>query len=73
MDHVAEVAARLGDGVLLAKVDIESAYQLIPVHPEDRPLQAVQWREQILCCLSASVLPQKSLMLLPTPYTGTLC
>ena len=28
---------------LLAKVDIESAYQLNPVHPDDRPLQVVQW------------------------------
>jgi hypothetical protein len=47
VDHVADVAVRLGVGALLAKADIESAYRLIPVHPEDRPLQAVQWREQI--------------------------
>lgn len=25
------------------KMDIESAYQLVPVHPQDRPLQAMQW------------------------------
>ena len=47
VDHVAEDAVRLGVGALMATVDIESAYRLIPVHPEDRPLQAVQWREQI--------------------------
>ena len=47
VDHVADVAVRLGVGALLAKADIESAYRLIPVHPEDRPLQAVQWQEQI--------------------------
>ena len=47
VDDVADVAVRLGVGALLAKVDIESAYRLIPVHREDLPLQAVQWREQI--------------------------
>ena len=47
VDHVAEVAVNLGPGALLAKVDIESAYRLIPVHPQDRPLQAVRWRDQI--------------------------
>ena len=36
-----------GRGALLAKVDIESAYRLIPVHPQDRLLQAVQWRSNI--------------------------
>ncbi len=35
---------RSGRGALLAKVDIEAAYRLIPVHPQDRILQAVQWR-----------------------------
>ena len=33
----------LGRGALLSKVDIESAYRLILVHPEDRPLQAISW------------------------------
>ena len=47
VDRVAEVAAFLGPGALLAKVDIESAYRLIPVHPEDRPLQAMRWNDQI--------------------------
>ena len=47
VDHVAEVAVGLGPGALLAKVDIESAYRLIPVHPDDRPLQAVRWRDHI--------------------------
>ena len=37
------MAAGLGKGALLAKVDIKSAYQLIPVHPNDRPLLAMQW------------------------------
>ena len=43
VEQVAGVAAGLGRGALLAKMDIEAAYRLIPVHPQDRPLQAVQW------------------------------
>ena len=45
--RVAEVAAQYGKGAVLAKVDIESAYRLIPVHPIDRPLQAMEWEGQI--------------------------
>ena len=47
VDQVAEVVMRLGTAALLAKVDIESAYRLIPVHPQDRPLQAVRWEGQV--------------------------
>ena len=43
VDRVAEVIARYPPGALLAKIDIESAYRLVPVHPLDRPLQAVEW------------------------------
>ena len=43
VDHVARVAASYPRGALLAKVDIESAYRLVPVHPLDRPLLAMEW------------------------------
>ena len=43
VDTVAAQAASLGWGALLAKVDIEAAYRLIPVHPQDRVLQGIQW------------------------------
>ena len=43
VDEVASLVARLGPGALLAKIDIESAYRLIPVHPHDCPLLAMQW------------------------------
>ena len=35
--------AALPRGVLLTKIDIEAAYRLVPVHPLDRPLQAMEW------------------------------
>ena len=43
VEQVAAVVATYSQGALLAKIDIESAYRLIPVHPQDRPLQAVEW------------------------------
>ena len=44
VEQVAAVAAGYPAGARLAKVDIESAYRLVPVHPEDRSLQAVEWQ-----------------------------
>ena len=36
-----------GPNTLLAKVDIKNSFQLIPVHPGDRHLLAMQWKNQI--------------------------
>jgi hypothetical protein len=41
--QVATVTASYPPGTLLAKIDIDSAYRLIPVHPSDCPLQAMEW------------------------------
>ena len=37
----------LGQGTLLAKIDIEHAYRNIPVHTDDRLLLAMQWRDNL--------------------------
>ena len=47
VDEVANLVAKLGPAALLAKVDIELAYRLIPVHPDDRPLLGVEWEDQV--------------------------
>ena len=47
VDDVSRVVASLGRGTLLAKVDIKSAYRIVPVHPEDRPLLGMQWKGQL--------------------------
>ena len=47
VDSVMQVVQQLGKESLLAKMDIESAYRLVPVHPHDRILQAVEWDGQI--------------------------
>lgn len=38
---------QLGQGCLLAKVDISKAYRMVPVHPEDRPLLGMLWEDQL--------------------------
>lgn len=45
VEKVATAAITLGMGARLAKFDIMSAYRLLPVHPTDRPLLGVMWRD----------------------------
>ena len=51
VDRIARVAASFGPGSLLAKIDRKSAYRLVPVHQDDRPLLGVSWQGQ--CCMDA--------------------
>ena len=47
LDEVIQQIARIGRNTQLAKMDIESAYRMVPVHPGDRHLLAVQWKGRI--------------------------
>ena len=38
---------KLDKGALLSKVDIKSAFRLLPVHPADRYLLGMQWKDQL--------------------------
>ena len=49
VDGIARTVAALGKGALMAKVDIEAAYRLVPIHPDDRPLLAVRWHDETFC------------------------
>lgn len=44
VEKIAVAAQSLGAGALLAKLDVRSAYRLVPVHRRDRPLLAVTWK-----------------------------
>ncbi len=44
IDHAIEGIKRFGHGCFLAKTDIESAFRLIPVHPEDYELLGMFWQ-----------------------------
>ena len=38
IDHIVQCIAQHGRGALIAKADIESAFRIIPIHPDDYPL-----------------------------------
>ena len=37
---------RTGQGALLGEIDIKSAYRIVPIHPNDRDLLGMKWRNQ---------------------------
>ena len=39
---------KLGSGALLAKLDLKSAYRMVPVHPLDQPLLGMKWEDSVL-------------------------
>ena len=41
VEKVARVTQRLGRGTLLARLDVQAAYCLVPIHPDDHPLLGV--------------------------------
>ena len=43
VDDVARMVWRLGPGTQMAKIDIKSAYRIVPVHPQDRCLLGMKW------------------------------
>ena len=47
VDDVVRHVLTLGKHCLLAKIDIEAAFRNIPVHPDDRHLLGMQWRDQL--------------------------
>ncbi len=47
LDEVAGLAARLGRGALLAKMDIKQAYRQVSVHPANRPLLGMLWKDKV--------------------------
>ena len=47
IDDAVQRIMGLGRGTLMAKIDIKSAFRLIPVHPADRRLLAMAWRDVI--------------------------
>ena len=46
VDNVAALVACHGKGALMSKVDLSSAFRLIPIRPQDRPLLGCVWQSQ---------------------------
>ena len=47
VDDIAAVVLHLERGAKLAKMDIHTAYRIIPVHPDDRCLSGMRWEGQL--------------------------
>ena len=45
VDNVVRQLLQLGPGALMAKLDIKSAYRIVPVHPQDWFLLGMQWND----------------------------
>ena len=46
-DEVADKVGTMGRSTMMAKVDLKSAYRMVPVHPEDRKLLGMQWKDNV--------------------------
>ena len=46
VDDTVSIVRQLGPSTLLAKIDIKSAFQTIPVRLEDRELLGIYWQEK---------------------------
>ena len=47
VDDVVRRLLQLGPGVEMAKIDVKSAYRIVPVHPEDRSLLGMCWNGEV--------------------------
>ncbi len=47
VDNAVDVIRDLGQGSLLAKTDLESAYWNVPVHPTDQSLLGMVWEDSL--------------------------
>ena len=49
VDDIIDKLSTMGPGTQMAKVDIQSAYRLVPVHPSDHHLLGMEGRGSIIC------------------------
>ena len=47
LDKIISMVSSYGPGALMAKFDVEAAYRNIPVHPDDRYLLGMHWKNQV--------------------------
>lgn len=48
IDHIVDSILQMGRDTLLAKIDIKSAFRIVPVHPADRYLLGMEWKKTTL-------------------------
>ena len=60
LDDAIKIIGKLGPGTSLIKVDLKSAYRMVPIHPKDRHLFGICWDDRVLCGPGATVRPSVS-------------
>ena len=50
VDDIVKGICQGGSGALMAKINIKSAYCIVPVHPVDRHLLTTRWKRQLDIC-----------------------
>lgn len=55
IDNIVDTILRLGRGTQLAKMDIKSAFRIVPVHPDDRHLLGIMWGDRIYIYIDATL------------------
>lgn len=43
VDHLANMILLEGQGSFMMEADIEEAYRMVPIHPQDQPILRVKW------------------------------
>ena len=46
-DNAVDIIMHLDCGIGLVKIDLSSAYRIVPVHPNDQPLLSIYWQGNI--------------------------
>ena len=46
VDDIIDAIMRLGRGTMVAKFDVQSAYRVVPIHPDDRHFLGMEWKNQ---------------------------
>ena len=72
-DAAREIVAR-GNGALMAKIDIKSAYRNIPIHPDDRWLMGMLWDKALFVDTALPfglARPQRYFQQLPMQQSGS--
>ena len=47
LDQAVQMIQHIGPGTLLAKIDLQNAYRVVPIHPIDQPLLGLQWEKVV--------------------------
>lgn len=47
IEDAGQIISKLGKNTLLAKINIASAFRIIPVHPDDRHLLGMKWNNEL--------------------------